>query len=92
MLQALHTYALKVDRMLYIGFALEAGGGASGPHVSAWREPLCEHESRRWQATPSSAGPRVDAQNRGATYYSCGRLSERLDASSAVLINKILKL
>ena len=30
----------KVDQVLYMGFAWEAGGGASDPHARTWRGPV----------------------------------------------------
>jgi hypothetical protein len=36
MLQLLHLYVSKVDRVLHMGWVWEAGGSMSGPHADTW--------------------------------------------------------
>jgi hypothetical protein len=55
MLQVLHPNVSKVDRVLHMGCAWEAGGGMSGPHVGTRNADV------GWQCL-GSMGSRVDAR------------------------------
>jgi len=80
MLQVSHLDVSKIDGVLHIGCAREAGESVSGPCVGNVR-PRVGTGVVEWRL--GGADPRMDARNGGEADYSHGRASGRPGASSA---------
>jgi hypothetical protein len=61
MLQVLHSNVLKVYRVVHVGCAWEAGGGASGPHGRTARAPAWPRDAGTGEQRSVGTGPCVDA-------------------------------